>query len=490
MGLNIAAPFKRQGAFPIDEDFVKSKAEMLIVDDNTMPDAYLCVCKDDGKLYLYDKTNTSDPETGKYRVFESGGGVVDVELTKAQYDALSEAEKMNGTNYFITDWNAGGSGSGGGGDQWIVLSKDLVISANELRAIENSKKPIMWFDGNYYTPITNMDVNTEWGNGYVTYYYNNYKYSIYFSYDGDDWDQPVTWGAPYASQSGASLSLVNQNGGVRVSQNISGQNASMWLYPEWNIPNFVNSRLEMHGTTKSHDLMTRYAQPQNIVKTGRVFVDIEQTGTGGSAVIDISDLNFASTDDYMVMTSLEQSAGTDTAICTLSHRQPDSFRVSAHKLSSGGLAADFYVNYMVLANKYYELFSSSTNIINSEVSSDKYTWARITTDKSSYSDLSVLKNGYYSTKLRVYAPNSSVPFLALYDTEGTETQDAEHFYYPIKWVNVDGTAGTPFDNFVYLTRSRRGGVDNDLWLASAPSLDRLDTYLCPAINKVTIVREK
>lgn len=490
MGLNIAAPFKRQGAFPIDEDLVKSKAEMLIVDDNTMPEAYLCVCKDDGKLYLYDKTNTFDSETGKYRVFE-GGGSVDVELTKAQYDALSEAEKMNGTNYFITDWNAGGGGSGGGGDQWIVLSSDLVISANELRDIENSKKPIMWFDGYYYTPITSMDVNTEWGNGYVEYFYNNYRYYIGFSYDGDDWDQPVTWRNPYTSQSGASLSLVNQNGGVQVSQNISGRAASMWLYPEWNIPNFVNNRLVLSSTTKTYDLMTRYSQPQNIVKTGRVFVDTGQTGTGGYEVIDISDLHFASVDDYMVMVSLEQSAGTETAICSSSVRQPDSFRVNVSKLSSGGgLTTNFYVNYLVLANKYFDLYATSTTIVQSEVSGDKYTWAKITTDKTAYSDFSVLKNSYNNAKLRAYRINNPVPYLAQYDTEGTDTQDAEHYYYPLKWTNVDGTAGTPFDNFMYLARSKRGGQDYDMWLASAPSTDRLDTNQCPALNKVTIVREK
>ena len=34
-----------------------------------------------------------------------GGGGNEVELTWAEYEALSEAEKMNGTNYFITDIN-------------------------------------------------------------------------------------------------------------------------------------------------------------------------------------------------------------------------------------------------------------------------------------------------------------------------------------------------------------------------------------------------
>lgn len=72
MALNLTAPFKRGGAFPIDEDLVKSKAEMKATNDNTMPDKYFCVCSDDGQIYLYDKSNSIDAETGRYRVFEGG----------------------------------------------------------------------------------------------------------------------------------------------------------------------------------------------------------------------------------------------------------------------------------------------------------------------------------------------------------------------------------------------------------------------------------
>jgi hypothetical protein len=46
---------------------------MLTVNDNLMPSKYFTVCQDDGKIYLYDKTNTVDPATGKFRVFEGGG---------------------------------------------------------------------------------------------------------------------------------------------------------------------------------------------------------------------------------------------------------------------------------------------------------------------------------------------------------------------------------------------------------------------------------
>lgn len=436
---------------------------------------------------FYALTDLDTTDISNWKEVGSGeGNTVSVELTQAEYDALSDDEKNNGTVYFITDRQGGG----GGGDQWTVLSKDLVISPNELQAIENSKKPIMWFDGYYYTPINSMDTNVEWGSGYVDYYYNNYKYSIYFSYDGDDWNQPVTWGTPYTAQSGASLSLVNQNGGVQVSQVLSGKTASMWLYPDWKIPNFVNSQLKLSSSTKTHDLMTRYSQPQNIVKTGEIGVSVHQAGARDSKTVDISDLNFASKDEYRVITTYEQvEGGVVDVMHGIGMRTPSSFTIEAHNMSDSAIFGGVLVNYMVLANKYYELYSTSTAITESTESGDKYTWGRITTDKSAYSDFSVLKNSSNNAKLRVYDSNGSTPCLAQYDTEGTETQDAEHYYYPIKWANPDGTR-TPFDNFVYLARSKRGGQDNYMWLASAPSTDRLDTYQCPVIGKVTIVREK
>lgn len=90
MALNIGAPFKRGGAFPIDETLVLTKAEMLAINDNTMPDKYFCICSDDGKLYMYDKTATPSAETGKYKLYGGGGGGTD------DYEALINKPKING----------------------------------------------------------------------------------------------------------------------------------------------------------------------------------------------------------------------------------------------------------------------------------------------------------------------------------------------------------------------------------------------------------
>lgn len=72
MAINIGMAFKRTSAEPIDETLTLTKAQMLAVDDNLMPDKYFTVCQDDGKLYVYDKNATPDAETGKFSVASSG----------------------------------------------------------------------------------------------------------------------------------------------------------------------------------------------------------------------------------------------------------------------------------------------------------------------------------------------------------------------------------------------------------------------------------
>ena len=73
---------------PIDTRILLKKTAMLSINDNIMPIKYFAICVDDGKFYLYDKSNEVDPETGKLRVLES-----DVDLsnyvTKEQLQQLT-----------------------------------------------------------------------------------------------------------------------------------------------------------------------------------------------------------------------------------------------------------------------------------------------------------------------------------------------------------------------------------------------------------------
>lgn len=72
MAINVSQAFKRTSKNPIDETFALTKAQMLTVNDNLMPDYYFTVCQDDGCFYLYDKTATASLTTGKFTKFEGG----------------------------------------------------------------------------------------------------------------------------------------------------------------------------------------------------------------------------------------------------------------------------------------------------------------------------------------------------------------------------------------------------------------------------------
>lgn len=74
MAINVSQAFHRTSANPVDETMALTQAEMLTVNDNLMPSKYLTVCQDDGHIYLYNKDNTVDPATGRFRKFEGGSG--------------------------------------------------------------------------------------------------------------------------------------------------------------------------------------------------------------------------------------------------------------------------------------------------------------------------------------------------------------------------------------------------------------------------------
>jgi hypothetical protein len=75
-------------------DFVRQQyatfEEMLAVRDNGMPQLYLAYCLQDKNIYKYDKDNEVDPTTGKFRVFQSGGGggTVDTEMSDSSTNAV------------------------------------------------------------------------------------------------------------------------------------------------------------------------------------------------------------------------------------------------------------------------------------------------------------------------------------------------------------------------------------------------------------------
>ena len=77
--LSLPQGFKIGAAEAIDSRLILSKAEMLTIKDNTMPDTYLAVCKDNNSIYIYSKDNSIDPETGKFRVYTTGSEIIHME---------------------------------------------------------------------------------------------------------------------------------------------------------------------------------------------------------------------------------------------------------------------------------------------------------------------------------------------------------------------------------------------------------------------------
>ena len=92
MAINLGMGFKVGNMEPIDARFVMSKAEMLAVTPATQPDIYFCVCSDDSLMYVYDSSNSDNPETGKFRCVSTGA--VDMgEYQKIIDDTLTTIDK-------------------------------------------------------------------------------------------------------------------------------------------------------------------------------------------------------------------------------------------------------------------------------------------------------------------------------------------------------------------------------------------------------------
>ena len=77
--IQVIQGFKLSTRDPVDNRILLSKDEMTRVNDNQMPDKYFAMCKEDGNLYVYDKSNEVDETTGKFRIYEQFIVSVDAE---------------------------------------------------------------------------------------------------------------------------------------------------------------------------------------------------------------------------------------------------------------------------------------------------------------------------------------------------------------------------------------------------------------------------
>lgn len=145
--IHIVQGFKLFTRDPVDWRLTLTKAEMRSVNDNQMPDKYFTICKDDGLLYIYDKSNQCDCEngTGKFRAYSSekiesisiNGEIIPIDpngniefpiMSKTQFGVGKAGNGLNVDNGTISvDFNAAE-------DHSISVSKidfgELIIDAN------------------------------------------------------------------------------------------------------------------------------------------------------------------------------------------------------------------------------------------------------------------------------------------------------------------------------------------------------------------------
>ena len=88
--INLPQGFKVGAAEAVDSRLTLSKAEMLTIKDSLMPTIYLAVCKDDKAIYIYNKDNSVDPETGKFRVYAGGSGDETPSSSKLKWGTLGD----------------------------------------------------------------------------------------------------------------------------------------------------------------------------------------------------------------------------------------------------------------------------------------------------------------------------------------------------------------------------------------------------------------
>lgn len=149
----MAAPLDAREIVPLKTDLTAS---------GTFPYHYVgmkVVPLDEGKIYIL----MGDDPTVASNWVPAGGGVEDVELTQAQYDALTPEEKNNGTHYFVIDGEGGGSGGGSslpsGGTTGQVLAKHS-NSDGDVEWVTLSKKITATVDDDTLT-FTDSSINAD-----------------------------------------------------------------------------------------------------------------------------------------------------------------------------------------------------------------------------------------------------------------------------------------------------------------------------------------
>jgi len=102
MAIQLPQGFKIGSIESIDSRILLTKAEMLAVNENIMPQNYFCICKDDSKLYIWNKTFDKTAELGRFRPYEEILNMAQA-ITEALQDPTKRTEFLSAMTDMFND---------------------------------------------------------------------------------------------------------------------------------------------------------------------------------------------------------------------------------------------------------------------------------------------------------------------------------------------------------------------------------------------------
>ena len=93
MAIDLATGFNIGSKDAIDERQVLTLEQMKNLDESIYPDKYFAICKDNGKLYIFNASNEIDAETGKFRKVSSNESVDPSIFQTINDDSLTTDDK-------------------------------------------------------------------------------------------------------------------------------------------------------------------------------------------------------------------------------------------------------------------------------------------------------------------------------------------------------------------------------------------------------------
>lgn len=112
--------------------FFETKADMVAFSENYLPDVYITICGEDGNQYKFNRSNTVDPELGKWRLVTGGSGDLSSYYTKAETNSLldEKVDKEAGMGLSSNDFTSEEKTKLAGLENYDDTALDARVAAN------------------------------------------------------------------------------------------------------------------------------------------------------------------------------------------------------------------------------------------------------------------------------------------------------------------------------------------------------------------------